>query len=82
MSVVPMVALPFMIIVTNKPPTVEYIDQGIFIALWSIARFRDLKDSDFDNSSKLVHILGVEDQPSFRHRALDTISQLSVKRSG
>jgi len=76
---VAVVAFAFMIVVSNEPSAIEYVDQGILAAVRGIGRLRNLVGFHLYDSSTFVHVHGVEDEPSLRHRVLGTIRQQSVK---
>jgi hypothetical protein len=69
----PMIALTFMIVVSDQPLSVAYIDQRIFESVRSSRRSWDIIDFHFYESSLLIHISRVEDQFTFRHMAVNTI---------
>lgn len=76
---VAVVAFSFMIVVSHEPLAIKYVDQRILVSMWGGGRLGNLIGFHLHDSSKFVHILGVEDEPSFWHRVYDTIMKPCVK---
>jgi hypothetical protein len=75
----PMIALTFMIVVSDQPLSVAYIDQRIFEPVRRCRGPWDIIDFHFYEPSLLIHLSRVEDQFTFRHMAVNTICKWSVK---
>ena len=79
---VAVVTFAFMIVVSHEPSALEYLDQGIFVAVRGIGRLWNLVGFHLHDPSTFIYVLGVEDEPSLRHGVFDTISRPSVKGCG